>query len=185
MSEPAPRAPRRTDPHRRDRIIDACLDVIAESGVTGTSHRRVAAAADVPLGSMSYHFAGMDELLREAFTRFADSVAEQTLRRMTGARTAEQARQAVIDVVVHDIFGSRRELVITHELYTLAARRPEYRSITRSWMARSRAALELHFDPVTARMLDALMEGLTIHRALDEEPADDALVRDAVRRLTG
>lgn len=35
----------RYDPGRRERIIDACLDVIAEHGVAGTSHRRVAAAA--------------------------------------------------------------------------------------------------------------------------------------------
>jgi len=55
MSEP--RTPterrRRKDPGRRDRIIDACLEVIAEHGVAGTSHRRVAAAAGVPLGSMT------------------------------------------------------------------------------------------------------------------------------------
>ena len=61
---------RRNDPGRRDRIIDACLDVIAEVGVAGTSHRRVADAAGVPLGSMTYHFTGMNELLHEAFTRF-------------------------------------------------------------------------------------------------------------------
>ena len=41
-------AVRRHDPHRRSRIVDACLDVIAAHGVAGTSHRRVAAAADVP-----------------------------------------------------------------------------------------------------------------------------------------
>ncbi|MWV47710.1 TetR family transcriptional regulator [Rathayibacter sp. VKM Ac-2803] len=181
----ADRAPRRTDPQRRDRIIDACLDVIAEEGVAGTSHRRVAAAADVPLGSMSYHFAGMDDLLHEAFTRFADTVAAQTKRRMDAAGTPAEARRAVIDVVVHDIFGSRRELVLTHELYTLAARRPEYRVITHTWMARSRAALEQHFDPLTARMIDALTEGLTIHRALDDQPADDAVVEEAVRRIIG
>ena len=51
----------RYDPGRRERIIDACLDVIAEHGVAGTSHRRVAAAARVPLGSMTYHFDGMDD----------------------------------------------------------------------------------------------------------------------------
>ena len=178
-------AVRRTEPDRRDRLIDVALDVVAEVGVAGASHRKIAARADVPLGSMTYHFDGMDELLHEAFTRFADSVAEQTLRRMTDARTPDEAREAVVDVVLHDIFGSRRELVITHELYTLAARRPEYRSITHSWMARSRAALEQHFDPLTARMIDALTEGLTIHRALDDQPADDAVVREAVRRIIG
>jgi len=50
-------------------------------------------------------------------------------------------------------------------------------------MARSRAALERHFDPSTARLLDALIEGLTIHRALDVTRPDDALVVEAVRRI--
>jgi DNA-binding transcriptional regulator YbjK len=51
-------------------------------------------------------------------------------------------------------------------------------------MGRSRAALERHFDPTTARMLDALIEGLTLHRALDTESQDDALVRIAIARIT-
>ena len=62
---PRPRRTRRNDPNRRDRIIDACLRVIAEVGVAGASHRKIAEAADVPLGSMTYHFTGMDELLRD------------------------------------------------------------------------------------------------------------------------
>ncbi|MFS4506971.1 TetR/AcrR family transcriptional regulator [Clavibacter sp. Sh2141] len=184
MTTPVPaRSPRRSDPHRRDRIVEACLDVIADVGVDGTTHRRVAAAADVPLGSMTYHFAGMDDLLHEAFTLFADRVAEQMRRRMSSAGTTEEAAAAVVDVIVRDLLGTQRDLVLTHELYTLAARRPEYRTITRTWMARSRAALEEHVDPTTARMLDALIEGLSIHRALDPEPPDEAFVREAVQRI--
>lgn len=181
---PRLRAARRFDPQRRDRIIDACLDVIAEVGVAGTSHRRVAAAADVPLGSMTYHFNGMDELLREAFGRFTHQVSDQFERRMAGARNPQEAEQAVIAIIAEDVFDSQRDLVLTHELYTLAARKPAFRDMTNAWMARSRAALERHFDPVTARMLDALVEGLTIHRALDTEPQRRELVEDAVRRIT-
>lgn len=51
-------------------------------------------------------------------------------------------------------------------------------------MSRSRAALEQHFDPLTAVLLDALIEGLTIHRALDIEPQDPEVVIEAVRRVT-
>jgi TetR/AcrR family transcriptional regulator, regulator of biofilm formation and stress response len=46
-------AQRRYDPSRRNRIIDACLDLISQNGVAGTTHRKVADAADVPLGSMT------------------------------------------------------------------------------------------------------------------------------------
>jgi len=181
------RRPRRTDPDRRDRIIDACLDVIVASGVSGTSHRRVAAAADVPLGSMTYHFAGLDELLREAFERFARTASDEFERRLGAAADADAARAAVVGMV-SDAAGTRRDLVLTHELYTLAAREPAFRGITTAWMARSRRALERHFDPATARMLDALIEGLAVHRALDgtqgPSPYDAAMVADAVARVT-
>jgi DNA-binding transcriptional regulator YbjK len=176
--------PRRPDPGRRDRIIDACLDVIAQVGVAGASHRRIAEAANVPLGSMTYHFAGMQELLHDAFTRFATTISDQADTRMAEAGSVEEARRALVAHIAEDLFGTQRDLVLTHELYTLAAREPAYRDITNAWMARSRAALERHFDPRTARMLDALVEGLSIHRALDTEPYDPAVVADAVDRIT-
>jgi DNA-binding transcriptional regulator YbjK len=178
-----PRA-RRHDPRRRDRIIDACLDVIVAHGVAGTSHRKVAATAGVPLGSMTYHFAGMDELLREAFTRFATAASDQFERRLGAATTPQEAEAAVVALITGDVLITRRDLVLTSELYTLAAREPAFRDLTNRWMARSRAALEQHFDPVTARLLDALIEGLTLHRALDTEPHDAATAAEAVGRIT-
>ncbi|GAB3477116.1 TetR/AcrR family transcriptional regulator [Nocardiopsis coralliicola] len=181
---PGTRRGRRNDPDRRDRIIDACLDVIAEAGVAGTSHRRVAEAAGVPLGSMTYHFTGIGELLHEAFTRFATAVSDRFERRMAAAPDTAAAREAVTAIILDDVFGSTRELVLTHELYTLAARDPGYRTLTAAWMARSRAALERHFTPETARLLDALIEGLTIHRALDVDPRDRSEVVRAVARIT-
>ncbi len=67
---------------------------------------------------------------------------------------------------------------------TLAARNPAYRELTRAWMRRSRHLLEQHFDADTARQLDALIEGLALHRALDTAPHDRALTRRAVTRIT-
>ncbi|MEU0491453.1 TetR family transcriptional regulator [Nocardiopsis sp. NPDC006139] len=174
----------RVDPERRERIIAAAADLIAEEGVAGTSHRKVAARAEVPLGSMTYHFAGMDELLREVFSRFAQDLSRRFEQRLARARNLEEAREAVTALVHDELMTSPRELVLTHELYTLAARRPAYRELTRAWMLRSRRALELHFDPLTARQVDALIEGLTIHRALELEPHDRALTADAVARIT-
>ncbi|MGW3955717.1 TetR/AcrR family transcriptional regulator [Streptomyces sp. NPDC004752] len=174
-----------TDPQRRERILAATLDHIAEEGVAGVSHRKIAARAAVPLGSMTYHFGGMDELLRESFTRFADQIVAVFEEYLSRADTLEQAREAVTDLVHALSEGPRRDLVLAQELYTLAARRPEYRTLTRAWMCRSRQLLERHFDPDTARQLDALIEGLTLHRALDDEaPHSRALTSRAVTRIT-
>jgi DNA-binding transcriptional regulator YbjK len=181
---PTATAHRRHDPERRDRIINACLDVIAETGVTGTSHRKVAEAADVPLGSMTYHFTGMNELLHEAFSRFAQTASKQFEEGIPAARDADSAKQAIADAITHAVLSNQRDLVLTHELYTLAARDPTFRDITNAWMARSRRTLEKYFDPTTARILDALVEGLSIHRALDNEPQDSAIVTTAVERIT-
>jgi TetR/AcrR family transcriptional regulator, regulator of biofilm formation and stress response len=177
-------AHRRHDPRRRDRIIDACLDVISQHGVAGTSHRKVAEAADVPLGSMTYHFTGMDDLLHEAFSRFAHTASERFEERIAAAHNAATAKQAVADAITHSVISDQHDLVLTHELYTLAARDPAYRDITHAWMARSRRALEQYFDPTTARILDALVEGLSIHRALDNEPHDQTIATAAVERIT-
>ncbi|AUS77736.1 TetR family transcriptional regulator [Actinoalloteichus sp. AHMU CJ021] len=176
---------RRVDPERRDRIITAALDLIAEEGVAGTSHRKVARAADVPLGSMTYHFTGMDELLREAFSRFAGAVSARMDHRLGRARDREEAKAAIADIIHHHIFDTARNLVLTHELYTLAARKPAFRSITHDWMRRTRHALERHFDPDTARQLDSLIEGLTIQHALGTEPLERAFTVDAIERISG
>ncbi|WP_130799319.1 TetR/AcrR family transcriptional regulator [Streptomyces otsuchiensis] len=174
---------RRNDPDRRDRIIDAALEVIAADGVAGTSHRRVAARAGVPLGSMTYHFTGMDQLLHESLTRFATRVSDRFEQRLASAGAPAEVADAVVELILQDVFDDPDSLVVTLELYTLAARRPEFRDLTHDWMARSRASLERHLPPSTARQLDALIEGLSIHHALDPGPYTRALVRAAVERV--
>ncbi|MFF1831539.1 TetR/AcrR family transcriptional regulator [Paenarthrobacter sp. NPDC058040] len=174
---------RRFDPERRDRIIEATLDLIASEGVAGTSHRKVAALADVPLGSMTYHFSGMDELLHEALTLFATRISDRFERRMDEATSGEEVKEAVVEMILEDTYGDRNGLVLTLELYTLAARKPAFRHLTHDWMIRSRTAFERHFDPEVARQLDALVEGLSIHRAFEPQDYDRILVMDAVSKL--
>ncbi|MGW1541247.1 TetR/AcrR family transcriptional regulator [Streptomyces sp. NPDC002309] len=173
-----------TDPQRRARIVAATLDLIADEGVAGVSHRKIAVRAGVPLGSMTYHFSGIEELLREAFGQFAGHIVAVFDAHLAAPADREEACEAVTDLVHTLSEGSGRDLVLTQELYTLAARRPAYRELTHEWMRRSRVHLERHFDPDTARQLDALVEGLILHRALAREPHDRALTREAVRRIT-
>ncbi|WP_258066811.1 TetR/AcrR family transcriptional regulator [Arthrobacter sp. GMC3] len=176
---------RRHEPDRRERLIDVTLDVIAEHGVAGTTHRKVAQAAGVPLGSMTYHFNGLDDLLGAAFTKLANTTADGFEVALAGASDKQQACDAVVGLITGDLLGARRNSLLTYELYALAARRPELREVTDAWMARSRVALGRHFDERTTIMLDALIEGLSLHRVLAISPLSYETVREAVNRMVG
>ena len=181
----AARRPRRHEPERRERLLATTLDVVAEGGVPAASLRSVAKAADVPLGSLTYHFGSHEQLLTAAFSRHVDAVAGRFDRLMAAAATPDDALDRLAEHLVTDVGRPDRDLVVAVELYVAAARRPALREVTEDWMSRSRRSLERHFDPPTARALDALVEGLLLHTALSTEPMDRAQVRAALGRLVG
>lgn len=182
---PPPPRPRRTDPHRRERIVEAALAVLGEHGVAGTTHRRVAAAADVPLGSTTYHFASLADLRAAAYRTLAERVSRSYEEALTGAGTPAELVDAVTDLVMGDAGAGGAEWSVTYELYLEALKDPALRGVTEEWMARSRRVLERLVDPATARGLDALVEGLVMHRMLSTAPMGRDVVREAVRRVVG
>lgn len=59
----------------RSRTTGREVNVVARYGVAGATHRRIAETAGVPLGSMTYYFDGIDDLLKQAFTHFSIQVS--------------------------------------------------------------------------------------------------------------
>jgi DNA-binding transcriptional regulator YbjK len=158
--------------------------VIAEHGVAGTTHRRVAAAAGVPLGSTTYYFADLHDLLGAAFARFADQISERFEARLAPARSAEDAIAAITDFLVHD-FEDPRELALSYEFYAYAIRRPAIGDMVEAWFLRSQQALARFFDPVTARLIDTFVEGLFTYRGLAREFGDASEIRRGLELLSG
>jgi DNA-binding transcriptional regulator YbjK len=177
------RTRRRYEPDRRQRLIEVTLDVIAEHGVAGTTHRRVAAAADVPLGSITYHFASLDQLLTSAFTHLVQTAAAAFDAQMAAIAPGTDARAKVVEAMLADLADNQRSAVLAYELYAAAARDPRFRAITQAWMDSSRRSLQRHFDPDTAEALDALIEGLILHATLSTRPVDAGRIRDSIHRL--
>ncbi|MFQ4149084.1 TetR family transcriptional regulator [Arthrobacter sp. LAPM80] len=180
---PAEKQRRRHDPHRRARILDAALDVIAEHGVARTTHRKIAEAAGVPLGSVTYHFESLEGLVGEAFTKLGNRTADGFEAAMAAVGNEAQARTAVVSLITGEMLNDPRTTALSYELYALASRSPQMRHVTDAWMARSRAAIGRFFDPDTALMLDALIEGLSVHRALSLAPMPRTTVEAAVERI--
>ena len=49
---------------RRQRIVEAAIEVIAAEGLAGATTRRIAERADAPLGALHYCFRNKDELMQ-------------------------------------------------------------------------------------------------------------------------
>jgi DNA-binding transcriptional regulator YbjK len=185
VTDAPPRSTRRYDPDRKSRIIDAAIDVIAEHGLAGTTHRRIAAVADVPLGSLTYHFSGLDDLLEQAFTRHAERMSPLYEAHFDEAQTREQLIEAITDLIHGDAGANPHDWAVAYELYLAALRNPALRTVTESWMRRSRGVLERFVDPVTARGVDALIEGLVMHMTLSTATFSRADTRTIVNRILG
>lgn len=115
---------RRYDPERRSRIIDAAIRVVGERGIAGLSHRSVAAEADVPLGSTTYHFASLDELLIAALRRTNENFAA-VLRESRDLVDPDADLAAELARLLGEFFaGGRGRAELEYELYLAALRRP-------------------------------------------------------------
>jgi DNA-binding transcriptional regulator YbjK len=187
---PAPAAdgnpvrPGRADPHRRERIARAAIEVVAVHGVEGLTHRRVAAAAGVPLGSTTYHFATLDELLAAGLeAAAAESAAElKVWEQSLGARDLVEA---TTDLIVGSISTRRERIAVRYELYVAALRRPRLRPISREWSRMLAGIYRQHTDEKTADALSAAVDGVWLACLVSDEPVPTEQIERVLRRIVG
>ncbi|GGV47007.1 TetR/AcrR family transcriptional regulator [Streptomyces spectabilis] len=174
---------RRYDPDRRQRIIDAALRVAGEKGIAGLSHRSVAAEADVPLGSTTYHFKTLDDLLVAALRQSNEGFA-----RLVRERGVLQDPDADLAAELAALLGEwaargREGLELEYELYLAALRRPVLRPVAAEWCEGVAVVLRERTDPATARGLVALMDGICLQALLTGGEYDEAYTREMLGRV--
>jgi len=189
--------PRRHDPGRRGRIIDAAIRIVELKGIPALSHRSVAAEADVPLGSTTYHFAGLDDLLVAALEqvnsephsamrdwgRALDEAVGGTPGEPGGDSGLADALARLLEEYAH---GGRGRIRLEYELYLAALRRPPLQPLAAAWLDEMVDVIARHTaDLATARVLVALIDGLLLQLLLTDRPFDRAGVRAALARVTG
>jgi DNA-binding transcriptional regulator YbjK len=174
---------RRYDPGRRGRIIDAAMRVVGRSGIAGLSHRTVAAEADVPLGSTTYHFASLDELLVAALRQANEGLASAI--RDSGALTDPgwDIAEGLAGIVGHWLTDDRAGAELEYELYLAALRRPALRPVAEEWGTAVAEILVPRTDPVTARALVALLDGICLQVLLTGAAYDAGYAREMLARL--
>ncbi|GAA2628888.1 TetR/AcrR family transcriptional regulator [Streptomyces axinellae] len=177
---------RRYDPDRRQRIIDAAIRIVELKGIDVLSHRTVAAEADVPLGSTTYHFASLDDLLVAALEQV--SCAPQTAVHIWSEALEDETplTDGITSVLEEYASGRRGSIRLEYELYLAALRRPPLQPLAAQWLDDMVAVLARHTrDLPTARALAALIDGLLLQFLLTDRDFDREEVRSALARVTG
>lgn len=160
-------------PDTRERILRTTVELIADEGVSAVTNRRVAGAAQVSLGSLTYHFPSQVDLLRESLLLF---VGEEVERQEAIAVALRGRRPSVEEVAVEverivQESGSRVQQLAEIELHLQAARDPELREASRrcfeAYEGVAATALELLGVPHPerhARTVVATMYGMGLRR---------------------
>ena len=124
---------------RREALLEAVLQIVAEAGVDAVTHRRVAEVAELPLASTTYWFSSKDDLLTAAL----ELAAERDIARLAASASergdddatdpVEAIVSLLLDPVEEGLRTSRGSLIATYTLLLEAARRPALREITARW----------------------------------------------------
>ena len=181
MTAPTQRRPR--DPAgRRQTIIDAATRVIAEAGLAGLTHRRVAEVAGVPVGSTTYYFKDLDEL-REAALADAARGSIEGLDEWAQKLSATPDLPGTLARLTVEYLTDNDRYRACNELYTAASHRPELRPHARLWLDGLIALLEPQTGRNAAQAAAIFIDGALLHALITGEPLSADVLADALGRL--
>lgn len=148
---------------RRQQLIDAALTVLARDGLSGFTHRAVAAEAGVAPASVTYHFSGIDELAVSTMLAAADAFVASLRGRVEDDSVAAYAAALADELSAH-----RGRVVAGYELYLLAARRPALRDAARTWMEAGAEPVLAGADPARRQVFLAVVGSVCLQSLLSE-----------------
>ena len=169
------------DPQRADKVAHAALDLLAEGGLRAVTHRTIAARAGVPLGSVTYYYATLDDVVVAAFELMQREIDARF--DWPAAPTHSAARALIVDAICGSSRASQREVILYRELYAYGSRSERVAELVRGFEHRWIVSLTTQFPEPAARALDALMEGWTIYQSWNPGDLDPDMVARAVDAL--
>lgn len=184
---------------RREVLVDAAIQVLADQGARGLTFRAVDTQAAVPAGTTSNYFASRDELFTQAGGRIYQRLAPDPAalaRSVSGPRD----RQRVVELVhelTERIGAYRTGYLALLELRLEATRRPALRQVlTATVRADLEATIAYHLDTglpgdaTTAVLLYLALNWLVVERLTLPEVLPgligsdgDAVITAAVERI--
>lgn len=203
-SEPVPDVPVRPAPARQPRgrervrqILDAAVRLIGTGGLSALTHRAVAEAAQVPLGSTTYYFADRDDLIRRTMEHAVETEAERLtaiVEGFDGPLTVDTSVQLLTEMFFDKTIADPLYDLALFELFLEAARNPTVRDLTVAWSAVIADLTDRVLPPTdpalpreqAVQIVAALIDGLMLEEASNQTLGLESLsdrLRMVVARL--
>ncbi|MEM1105147.1 MAG: TetR family transcriptional regulator [Pseudomonadota bacterium] len=178
---------------RRQKILDATLEVLAQNGLAHLTHRAIDAHAGLPAGSTSYYFSKKADLIAGAADHLVWLMEDdcRLVKERFAELIAEGRRDDAIDYVADDLleYGKTKSdwLLARFELTLAGVRTTELRPIADQLSAAAQEPIafflkllssELSTEQVEACM--GILDGLALIAATGQGPAP---TKDQIKRL--
>ncbi len=127
--------PRNAGEKKKEQILKATLEVIAEEGVDAVTHRRVGKQAGESHGVVGYHFTTRDSLIHSSFKFYFGSFRELMTDSGWDAEkkmSPQQIVNALGAMIAYEVENPSATLV-EQEMILVAARNPELAELYRDW----------------------------------------------------
>jgi TetR/AcrR family transcriptional regulator, regulator of biofilm formation and stress response len=178
---------------RRELLLRAAVDLLADGGPKAVTHRAVAARAGVPQASTTYYFASIQQLTEEALRLHLSERTGELQAMITEATAKGGSAEDIARVLAEMLITRSRDIAIAQfEVYMQAGRNPELRDHVAKTLAAFEgiAATVLGFLGVrepekAAPVFVSLIDGYLLHRvARPDQVQEDALgLFEAMRSL--
>lgn len=114
---------------RRDQLLDAAIELFAEGGSRGITHRAVASRAGLPPATTTYYFTSISELIHEALTRHIENWLRD-LRELTAVPVPRDLSLEGAGRLIKEAFAVRSVDVVGLQIsvYLAAARNPDLKA---------------------------------------------------------
>ena len=172
------------DPQRARRIATAALEVVAQRGVGGLTHRAVAEAAAVPLGSTTYYSKTLDDLLETAMREAKAQTDLELAQLSVEIASAGEVTRPLAAYLYRTVTGQFGRTVVEFELYLAALRRPQLKVLSESWGEALAGTLVEYVGEHTAMALSMLCDGLLLKSIVQHRPFREPEILSLLRTIT-
>lgn len=130
------RSRRASGERRVEQILSAAVQVFGSGGPTAVTHRAVADAAGVPLGSTTYYFKDRDDLMQQTMRHAIDVEAKRLsaiVESFRGELTVDSSVALLTEMFFDKTVADPLYDLALFEMFLEATRNPSVRSMTQDW----------------------------------------------------